>query len=247
MRAVELGGLLRSLAIYYGQPWRGRRRRAFYGQFVRPGGLAFDLGAHVGDRVRTWLQLGARVVAIEPQPTLSRVLARLYGDDPRVTLVQAAVGAEPGRATLHVSSRSPTVTTLSLDWMQEVQRDRRFTSIRWDQTAEVEVVTLDALVARHGVPDFCKIDVEGFELEVLRGLTRPLPALSFEYIPVAKGRALACLARLTELGDYELRASRVETTRWAQDAWLAPAQMHAWLAALPLEERSGDVYARLRG
>jgi hypothetical protein len=107
----------------------------------------------------------------------------------------------------------------------------------------VPLVTLDELIARHGEPQFCKIDVEGFELEVLTGLTRPLPALSFEYIPVSSARAIDCVERTSALGDYRYRHSRVETHRWAVDTWLGAEAMIEVLGALPLLDRSGDVYA----
>ena len=52
-----------------------------YGHFVRPGDLVFDIGAHVGDRVASFRRLGARVVAVEPQPAMVRALRLLYGRD----------------------------------------------------------------------------------------------------------------------------------------------------------------------
>ena len=241
----ELAGLLRSLVIYYGQFWRNANRRRFYGQFVRAGSLCFDIGAHVGDRVRTFRQLGARVVAVEPQPLLQTVLRALYGRDRDVVLRSLGVGSVAGRLTLSVSSRSPTLSTLSKDWIAEVQADQRFRSTEWDRQLEIEVTTLDALVARYGAPAFCKIDVEGFEQHVLQGLSTPLAALSFEYIPVSVERAVACVTRLTELGNYEFRHSVRETMRWADPRWLSAAEICAGLRALPLEDPSGDVYARL--
>ncbi len=236
-------GIARSMAMYYGQPWKAPRRRAFYAQFIAPGALCFDIGAHVGNRVSSWLRLGARVIAVEPQADCMRVLRALYGRDSRVELLDFALGESAGSATLHVSSRTPTVSSLSPGWMSEVTRDRRFASIDWDQTVQVEVQTLDALLTRYGVPAFCKIDVEGFELDVLRGLSRPLPALSFEYIPVAKDRAVHCVERLAQLGHDRFRASTVETMRWASSQWLTQEEMIRWLGARHVDEGSGDVYA----
>jgi FkbM family methyltransferase len=246
MRSVRLlGGVLRSFGIYYGQVWRNAGRRRFYSQFLGPNDLAFDIGAHVGDRVRTWRQLHAKVVAIDPQPVMADVLRRLFRKDGGVCIEQVAVGATMGRATLHVNTASPTLSTLSSQWMREVQTDARFRSTRWDETVEVEVTTLDALISRHGVPRFCKIDVEGFELEVLKGLRQPIAALSFEYIPVAKASAQACVRQVASLGSYRFRSSRVETMQWVEPRWVSADEMVERLEALPLMERSGDVYARL--
>ena len=105
--------------------------------------------------------------------------------------------------------------------------------------------SLDDLIARYGEPRFVKIDVEGAERDVLDGLTRPLVALSFEYIPVAVDRAVACVERLDQLGPYRYRYSRAETMQWACADWLDAAGLMAELRAMPLSDRSGDVYARL--
>jgi FkbM family methyltransferase len=235
-------GLARSLVTYHGQPWRNARRRAFYAQFIGPGQLAFDIGAHVGDRVRTWRSLAARVVAVEPQPDFATLLRLLFGRDPEVTVLPCGVGGRAGRATLRVSSRTPTVSTFSDAWIADVRRDPRFARIEWDHTVSVELATLDGLVERFGEPRFVKIDVEGMERDVLDGLTRPLPALSFEYIPLLRDRSGACIDRLVELGDYRFRRSEVETTRFCE-AWLGAGTMKQVLADLADDAGSGDVYA----
>lgn len=221
----------------------------FYGEFLRPGDVAFDIGAHVGSRVRAWRQLGVRVIAVEPQPDCLRVLRLLFGRDPDVIIVPMAVGASAGRVRMDISTAAPTVSSMSRDWIESVTPDPSFARVRWDRAIEVDVTTLDELIARHGEPAFCKIDVEGFEVEVLEGLTRPLRALSFEYLPAAHDAALAALALVERLGategGYRYNYSPIETMRLAGDDWLDAAGLTRVLDRFRPMRRSGDVYARL--
>lgn len=238
-------GLARSLGMYYGVPLRARRLARLYAPFLPPGALGFDVGAHVGNRVRCWRALGARVVAVEPQPDLRRVLELLFGRDPEVTILPLALGREPGSARLWVSDRHPTVSTLSAPWVRRVAVEPGFRGVRWRDGGEVAVTTLDDLVQRFGQPDFVKVDVEGFELEVLQGLSRPVSALSFEYLAAARDLALVCVDRLEALGDYRFNWSTGESHRLASARWLDAAGMRSVLAGLPAAAGSGDVYARL--
>ncbi len=238
-------GLTRSSVIYRANPLKQRRARAFYRQFIEPGDLCFDVGAHLGDRTAHFLKLGARVVAVEPQPALAALLKRRFAHEPRVSVVAAALGATPGRAKLAVDPMNPTVATLSPEFVTQAGGSRGFRRVRWREHVEVEITTLDALIAAHGVPTFCKIDVEGYEHAVLEGLSQSLPALSLEYVPAALDPALIAIARLNRLGPYCFNRSPGESMQLAVPRWLGPAEMAAELRRLAPEERAGDVYAFL--
>jgi FkbM family methyltransferase len=229
--------------MYYGIPFRANRLRRFYSQFVPRGALCFDVGAHAGNRVRCWRQLGARVVAIEPQPDFVRILRWLYANDDGVTIVPQAVGRTAGYAELLISERTPTVTTLSQAWVETVQRESGFEKVRWARGERVDVVTLQSLVERSGEPAFVKVDVEGFEAEALAGLATPVRALSFEYVPATRDIALDCVERLAQLAPYRYNWSLGETHRLASSHWLDAAGMRALLIGLPKSAASGDVYA----
>ena len=238
-------GFAFSFLIYYGLPFHHQALTRIYAPFIRPGDLCFDIGAHLGDRVRAWSKLGARVVALEPHPGLMNWLRSWYGKQKNITLVEKAVGAQPGTADLWISRLTPSISTISHQWLTKVQENRRFAGARWEEQIPVPVTTLDALIAQYGKPVFCKIDVEGAELDVLQGLSQPLPALSFEYIPAAMETALGCIDRLSQLGDYEYNWRVSEWPRLRSPAWLSSQEMLAQLKRMSPENNSGDVYARL--
>ncbi len=246
MNLARTYGIARSLAVYYGQVWRRGRLEAFYRQFLPPHALAFDIGSHVGNRTRAWRHLGARVVAVEPQPDFFRFLSLLFGRDTKVTLENCGIAARNGKGTLWISSATPTVSSCTGEWVDDAREAKKFEGIRWDQKQEVELRTLQDLVDQYGVPDFCKIDIEGGEEEALLGLQTPIVALSFECVAAMRERAQRCIEVLDALGSYEYRYSKLETMRWSSERWLDSSEMRNFLGTLSRSAPAGDVYARLR-
>ncbi|MEM8553691.1 MAG: FkbM family methyltransferase [Pseudomonadota bacterium] len=245
MPSAALRGISRSLRTYHGNAERSARMAAMYGRFLQQGSLAFDVGAHVGDRVTCFRSLGASVVAVEPQPMPARVLRMIHGRDPHVTLVEAACGTGPGTLRLHINEANPTVSTGSTAFVRAANGARGWEGQDWNQTADVAMVSLDQLISDLGMPDFVKIDVEGFEADVLNGLSHAPPALSFEFTMIQRDVAHACLARLTELGEYRFHLSLGETHRFTTQMTETADEMSARIDTLPHTANSGDVYAVL--
>lgn len=235
----------RSLDIYYRDAARTARMDRLNAQFVGRGSLAFDIGAHVGDRSASFLRLGARVVAVEPQPAVFRALTLLIGQRSRATLVRAAVGAEPGNVALFVNSSNPTVSTVSKAFIAAASGAEAWKNEVWDHSVHTAMITLDQLISAHGRPDFIKIDVEGHEHEVLKGLSQPVAALSFEFTTLQRQSATAALRRLMQLGPYRFNASLGEDHELRFATWVNIDHMIAEVERLPEAANSGDIYAIL--
>ena len=215
---------------------RGRAKRAsFYRQFVSPADLVFDVGANMGNRTDAFLDCGARVLAIEPQHRCARSLRRLYRRTPDVTVLQVALGNEPGEAVLRLAE-THTIASMSEDFITATQASGRFSKFHWHGTETVPVTTLDRLLEEQGSPAFCKIDVEGYEPQVLAGLSQPISGLSFEFTSELLHMAAECVRRLDQLGRYEYRVSLGESMAWATEEWLDADTVLAALYGMPRGE-----------
>ncbi|GJD53143.1 hypothetical protein OPKNFCMD_5914 [Methylobacterium crusticola] len=235
----------RSLRIYHGPQAPRAAMDALYRRFLGPGDLAFDIGAHVGDRVGAFRRLGARVVALEPQAGPARAIRLIHGRDPAVTLVQAAVGEAEGEVTLYLNPDNPTVSTASAAFVAAARRAPGWEDQVWSAAVTCPATTLDGLVRRYGRPAFVKIDVEGYEDRVLAGLSTPLPALSFEFTTLSRDTARRCLARLASLGAYRFDFALGESHSLHFGRLVDRRDVEAALMALPHAANSGDVYAVL--
>ncbi len=214
----------------------------FYSEFLEEDFLCFDIGANVGDRTELFRAIGARTIAVEPQKACVRELQKRFEGDPKVTIAPVAVGSRPGTAEIAICDNDPTISTMSKTW----QTDGRFADREWSRSESVPVTTLDRLIAEHGIPSFCKIDVEGFERQVLEGLSSPLPCVSFEFTQEFQDEARSCLELLEAIGPIEANISIGESMRLLGE-WIQPGQVFKAIDALPRQSNWGDVYVRSLG
>lgn len=213
---------------------RRRCRLAFLRTVLEPGMLVFDIGANIGQYAELYQALGCRVVAVEPQPHLAALIASRL---PRVTVEQTAVGARIGTADLQVGA-AHWVATLSHRYAQIV-RETIDPNLR---PLQVPVTTVDALADKHGRPNYVKIDVEGFEQQVIAGMTQPPGLVSFEFHCSMLDEADACMRALD---GYCFSVTLEESFKWD----LREGSRAEALARLEKLRRAnpgawGDVYAR---
>lgn len=201
------------------KPADGREFKAqvdFYRRLLPSGSLCFDVGANVGSKSEALLGAGHRVIAFEPNPDVLPELRARCGHHPSWTLLQVALGSAPSVLTLF-SRRSSGQSGMVENWDGAT-----------DIIAEHQVptLTLDTLITRFGCPGFLKIDVEGWEVEVLKGLTQPVPMVAFEFHtePEDLDKARLCLERLDRPNvTVNLVDGEGDTFVWAQ--WMPMTQL----------------------
>lgn len=199
----------------------------------RRGSLVFDVGANHGTKTGVFLKLGARVIAVEPDRTNQQILKEKFlmyrlSRKP-VVIVGKALSDKDSVETMWIDEPGSAKNTLSRKWVETLkQDDERFGQHHeFRQQATVETTTLDQLIATYGPPFFIKIDVEGHEVNVLRGLHSVVPYLSFEVnLPEFAQDGQACVEILNHLapdGKFNYAACNYEQGLGLKN-WLEAAE-----------------------
>jgi FkbM family methyltransferase len=252
--------LLGDLTIYKMREWKNRvlpneyykkeqadltRRQAFYSQFVKTNDLCFDVGANLGNRVAPLLAIKARIVAVEPQEFCQKVLKWRFGK--KIAVVPMGLGEIEEDREFFVSDASY-LSSFSKTWIDSVKKDR-FKENEWSNAGKVQMTTLDKLIAKYGTPAFIKIDVEGYELEVLKGLNSPVKMISFEYTtPEQTGRAIGCIERVRSVvPDIECNYSVGESMEFEMAEFISVGDMLELVNSRKFTDTGfGDIYLRSR-
>ena len=216
----------------------------FYSQFVNKGDLCFDVGANVGRRTKVFLKLEAMVIAVEPQEHCMAKLRKKYVDNDRVVLVQKAVGERKGQAQMMLCD-SHSLSSLSKNWVDSVKASGRYSSCTWNRTVIVPVVSLDDLISQYGKPAFMKIDVEGYEYEVLKGLSQPIRVICFEFTPEFMDSAIKCVEHLSKIGPAKFNyCLEDKPTSLVLSKWCTHEQIREVLESLCGKRTVGDLYVK---
>ena len=218
----------------------------FYSQFISSRDLVFDVGANVGSRSKLFLNLGAKVVAFEPQPELCEHLTQHLRLHNKFTLMPIGLGSNPSVVELKISD-AHVLSSMSNRWIESTTQSGRFSSYNWDKSIDVKVDTLENMLTKFGIPKFIKIDVEGYELEVLEGLPHPVKYLSLEFTSEDIENFKKCLLRINAIGNYIFQFSEGETLNFTFNQWMKGEalleSLESKIERIPL--LWGDIYCKL--
>ncbi len=145
--------------------------------------LIFDIGANAGDYSYVLAGLCNKLVCIEPDDKNNDILVARFGNNKNIVIVKKAIAEEDGLSVFHIEAEGSALNTLSNKWinvLSEADKTRFEKTHKFTKTREVETMGMGSLIQTFGIPDYIKIDVEGFEKEVVSGLQLKIPIISFE-------------------------------------------------------------------
>ena len=219
-----------------------RRARQFFSKFIKRGDLCFDIGANIGNRTEIFTRLGATVIAVEPQEVCAKEIDFKYKGKPNVVVIQKAVGAKEGLTEIMINTGCNCCSSLSKEWIG-CASSGRLAGSKWDRKEMVQVTTLDKLINEYGLPKFCKIDVEGFEFEVIKGLSSPIRSMSLEFHAEFLEPTISSIKKLSDLGLNWFNYSVAESMILSLKKWVNANDICDILKDIPDKGIYGDLYA----
>jgi len=178
--------------------------------------LCFDIGANRGDFTNAALAQGYRVVALEPAP---RVFSQLVGNfiyNPDVVPLRYAVSGSDYQTVEFFEADEDGLSTLNLDWLTDESMPYAGKSYR---TIRATTITLDTLALKYGTPDLIKIDVEGAEWSVFKGLSSKMGMIAFEWTDATVDQHQLQLEYLMHGGYTEVGPQFIEHHCEEPDIW----------------------------
>ncbi len=202
--------------------------------------IIFDIGAHNGEKSIKLINFFSKIVLVEPQPNCIEILKNKFSKLENAIIVQAGLSSKEEILDLKINSSNPLISTFSEHWDKG-----RFKNSKWDKTLKIKTITLDKLISEYGQPSYIKIDVEGFEYNVIKGLSKKTGIISFEFTSEFFQDSIKCLDYLENLGYKKFNFSEGERKKF-NTSWLNKNQL---ISSINKEIKKdplfwGDIYCR---
>ena len=215
-----------------------------YKNLLKKDDLCFDIGANIGNKAQEIVNLVSKIICVEPQPLCVSKLENRFKFNDNVIIISKGCGTEIGSGKLFIS-QFDTLSTMSTEFIETTKKER-FNGVSWNSSIDIEIITLDYLISQFGLPNFCKIDIEGYEYEVHKGLSQPIPCISLEFTPELKENTFKCIDKLLSLDkSYLFNYSEGESGLFSFEEWQTGDDMKSFLDKNnDFKISFGDLYAK---
>lgn len=215
--------------IYEAITSKTKKTMEFYSSFLQTSDyvntklLAFDIGANKGNKTKALLQLNFMVIALEPEKNSISTLKYRFRKDPNVKIIEKGVSSAEGVTEIYITQARSGLNTMNTKWKDSLhskEKNRWGKQLNFTESYKVPLTTLENLYSKFGIPHFIKIDVEGFELEVIKGMKSLPNYLTFEAnLPEFAKETLACFEVLNAL-DNTIRFNYSFNEKLVLENWI---------------------------
>ena len=216
--------------------FKNLRSKRLYSSLIKKDDLCFDIGANKGLKSKLFLSLGARVIAFEPQSSCSKFLNDI--NNKNFNYLPYAVGPRDEIKNLNIANHIE-VATFSNEFIDYFKND----SLEWSEIEEVKVKKLDTLIKKYGIPYFCKIDVEGYELDILSNLTYEIPIIEFEFTGGFITNTIKIIELLNKQNTY-FNFILNENPKFELKEWVKAKKMITIINDLPINRLHGNIFVK---
>lgn len=231
--------LLAKLYLLFNKEFK--KQNQFYSAFISQNDLVFDVGACYGKKLASFLKIKANVVVVEPQEKCMNFLKKTFSNS-NLIFVQKALGERECLADFY-EGEDHSLSTMSEGWMTYINRNFVNTNHKWNSPYKVQVTTLDKLIKKYGIPSYIKIDVEGFELHVLKGLSHSINMISIEFIRENIHRTIECINYLNKIAPRLYNLSVGEEHKFKFTIWKKYSEIMDYFASAEIPAW-GDIYIK---
>ena len=213
---------------------------------ISPNNLVFDVGCNTGGKAQEFLNRNCKVVGFEPQPKCIDQLRKKFKDDPNIVIEPIGLDYYEGQSYIYTVNNEAitSINSMSLDFINTTQLER-FKEFQWNGKTEILVSTLDKMITKHGTPAYIKIDVEGYELNVLRGLTSKIDVISLEFTPELCKNSIKCIEYLEELNGLCKFNYGYREDNDFKFSWMSKDEIIKYLESVnDFKYEFGDIYIR---
>lgn len=240
-----LKNILLDLGLYYKIKSKNKFYyfKDFYSNFLNKNSIVFEVGANVGDKTEILSSIAKKVYAFEPAPNCLKHLYSRFNKKSNVQIIPLGISNQKGISILYISDYH-TMNTLSTQFIDNVTKNFSFKP-NWNQQIEIHTTTLDDFIKESIKPDYIKLDIEGHEIYALKGLSIPIPIISFEMTPTLKENAIECIDYILNLSNsYKFNITLEESAVFYFSNLVTVEQIKKFI----LEKENlpfGDIYAFL--